>query len=152
MHLIVEFDVRQGINIMKFTCNHWNSFRNPKWAFSIGFMQMFGGIATEVCSMIFLSSITDTITTVIKFIALANISKVDDFYASALASDMPLKAKVKLEIINHRIDFSNPDNKECERDSIQWIFRFFYKFFRLFYACVLFYFLPFWTLFIPYLI
>jgi len=152
MHLIVEFDVRQGISMMKYTCNHWGQFRNPKVAFVIGFMQMFGGIATEICSMIYLSSITDTINTVIKFIALANISKVDDFYASALAGDYKLKSKVLMEIKNHRSDFSNPDNEECVRTNTQWVFRFIYKFFRMIYACVIYYFLPFFTLFIPYLI
>jgi len=96
MHLQVEADVRQGLNMMKYSVNHWNSFRNPKTAFVIGFMQMFGGIATEVCCMIYLASITDTINTVIKFIALGNIAKVDDFYAGALAGDYPLKGKVFL--------------------------------------------------------
>jgi len=113
MHLQVESDTRQGISMMKYTVNHWSNFRNPKIAFSIGFMQMFGGLATEVCCMIYLASITDTINTVIKFIALGNIAKVDDFYAGALSGDYKLKGKVFMPIVNHRSDFSNPENDKC---------------------------------------
>lgn len=98
MHLQVEGDIRNGLNMMKYSVNHWNNFRNPKTAFVIGFMQMFGGVATELCCMIYLASITDTINTVIKFIALGNIAKVDDFYAGALAGDYPCKKKVLLTI------------------------------------------------------
>jgi len=151
MHLQVEADVRQGLNMMKYSVNHWNSFRNPKTAFVIGFMQMFGGIATEICCMIYLASITDTINTVIKFIALGNIAKVDDFYAGALAGDYPLKGKVFLQIKNHRSDFSDPENLEEKRTPTQWVFRFIFKFFRMSYTCVMFYFMPFFTLFLPYI-
>eukprot|EP00351_Strombidinopsis_sp_SopsisLIS2011_P001506 CAMPEP_0116879200 /NCGR_PEP_ID=MMETSP0463-20121206/10991_1 /TAXON_ID=181622 /ORGANISM="Strombidinopsis sp, Strain SopsisLIS2011" /LENGTH=80 /DNA_ID=CAMNT_0004528265 /DNA_START=1504 /DNA_END=1746 /DNA_ORIENTATION=+ len=74
-------------------------------------MQMIGGIATEVCCIIYLSSINDTINTVIKFIALGNIAKVDDFYAGALKGDYPLRPKVSMLIVNHRIDFWGENSK-----------------------------------------
>lgn len=151
MHLQVESDTRQGINMMKYSVNHWGNFRNPKIAFSIGFMQMFGGIATEICCMIYLASITDTINTVIKFIALGNIAKVDDFYAGALSGDYVLKGKVSMPIKNHRSDFSDPEKPDQQRTIMQWFFRFIYKFFRMFNVCLMYYFMPFWTLFIPYL-
>lgn len=136
--------------MMKYTTNHWANFRNPKTAFIIGFMQMFGGIATELCCMIYLASITNTIDTVIKFIALGNIAKVDDFYAGALAGSYPLKGKVFLTVENHRSDFSDED-KEIKRTPEQWVFRFFYKFWRMVYCCFMYYFMPFLTLFIPYI-
>ena len=100
--------------MLKYTVNHWDEFRNPKIAFSIGMMQMIGGIATEVCCMIYLASINDTINTVIKFIALGNIAKVDDFYAGALKGDYPLKKKVSMFIVNHRKDFYG-ENSKLER-------------------------------------
>lgn len=101
--------------MMKYTCNHWDSFRNPKTAFVIGFMQYFGGVATELCCMIYLASITNTIDTVIKFIALGNIAKVDDFYAGALGGDYPFKGKVFLPIVNHRSDFSDESKTDLKR-------------------------------------
>lgn len=137
--------------MLKYSVNHWDSFRNPKIAFSIGFMQLTGGIATEVCCMIYLASITSTIDTVIKFIALGNIAKVDDFYAGALAGDYPLKGKVFMEISNHRRDFSG-EGSDLKRTWVQWIFRAFYKFFRMLYTCFMYYFMPFMTLFIPYML
>lgn len=100
--------------MLKYTVNHWDEFRNPKIAFSIGMMQMIGGIATEVCCITYLASINDTINTVIKFIALGNIAKVDDFYAGALTGDYPLKGKVSMLIVNHRKDF-NGENSKLER-------------------------------------
>lgn len=151
MHLQVESDTRQGIAMLKYSVNHWDDFRNPKIAFSIGMMQMIGGIATELCCIIYLSSINNTIDTAIKFIALGNIAKVDDFYASALKGDYPLKGKVFMEIVNHRKDF-NSENSELKRTNEQWVFRFIYKFFRMQYTCVMYYFMPFLTLIIPYLI
>jgi len=111
MHLQVESDTRQGLSMLKYTVNHWEEFRNPKIAFTIGTMQMIGGIATEVCCIIYLSSINDTINTVIKFIALGNIAKVDDFYAGALKGDYPLRPKVSMLIVNHRIDFWGENSK-----------------------------------------
>lgn len=151
MHLQVESDTRQGISMLKYTVNHWDSFRNPKIAFSIGFMQLIGGMATEVCCMIYLASITNTIDTVIKFIALGNIAKVDDFYAGALSGDYVLKGKVFMEITNHRRDFTDA-NSEQKRTWVQWIFRFIYKFNRMTYTCFMYYFMPFMTLVIPYLL
>jgi len=78
---------------------------------------MFGGIGTEICCMIYLTSISNTIETVIKFIALGSIAKVDDFYASALPGNYPLKQSVAnaFMIKNHRSDFSDPKNTECQR-------------------------------------
>lgn len=96
--------------MMKYSVNHWKEFRNPKIAFIIGFMQMFGGVGTEICCMVYLTNITSTIETVIKFIALGNIAKVDDFYASALTSDYILKKKSgeAMVVKYHRTDFSDP--------------------------------------------
>jgi len=47
--------------------------------------------------MFYLTNIQNTIDVVIKFMALASIAKVDDFYASALPGDYSLKKKVALE-------------------------------------------------------
>jgi len=96
MHLQVEADLRQGIFMMKYVSNHAKDFNNPWIAFFIGFMQSMGGLAAEFLCIIYLTSITSTMDTVIKFMALASIAKVDDMYAGALASDYCLKKKVSL--------------------------------------------------------
>lgn len=84
MHLQVEGDIRNGLMMMKYAVNHRKAFRSPGRAYSIGFMQFVGGLGAELACVSFLCTQTDTIRTLTKFIALAFISKVDDFYAAAL--------------------------------------------------------------------
>lgn len=96
MHLTVSFDTAQGITMMKYSANHSSDFINPKTAFTIGLMQCFGGIAAESLCLLYLTNITNTMDTVIKFMALASIAKVDDWYSGALAGDYVLKKKVNM--------------------------------------------------------
>lgn len=96
MHLIVEFDIRQGISMLKYVSNHRADFINPKTAYMVGVMQCFGGLAAEFLCIIYLTSITNCMDTVTKFMALASISKVDDWYSGALAGDYILKKKASL--------------------------------------------------------
>ena len=49
-------------------------------------MQLFTGFMTELCCMLFLSSLNNPIDIIIRFIALGSIAKVDNFYADALPS------------------------------------------------------------------
>lgn len=78
---------------MKYSVNHHKQFNYPVFAYFVGFMQFMGGLGAEICCMLFLAELTDTITTIIRFIALGSIAKVDDFYAGALPSGYPLKQK-----------------------------------------------------------
>ena len=83
--------------MMKYVSNHAKDFNNPWHAFIIGLMQFLGGLSAELLCIFYLTNIQSTMDTVIKFMALASIAKVDDFYASALAGDYCLKKKVALE-------------------------------------------------------
>ena len=87
MHLQVEGDVRQGLRMMKFVTNHSKDFSNPGSAFFVAVMQTTGGLFAEIACILFLGSINKAIDVIIKFVALASIAKVDDFYASALPGD-----------------------------------------------------------------
>ena len=102
MHLQVEGDVRQGLRMMKYVVNHPFDFSNPGSAFFVAVMQIFGGLFAEIACILYLSSIDTAIDIIIKFVALASIAKVDDFYASALPAEAykikgatpPLKIRV----------------------------------------------------------
>jgi len=48
MHLNVEKDVNQGINLMKYVVNHYKNFNNPYGAFLIAFLHFFVMILVEV--------------------------------------------------------------------------------------------------------
>jgi len=57
MHLQVEADIRQGLKLMKYACNHPNEFLSPFTAFMIPFMQTFGGLAAEIACIVYLCTI-----------------------------------------------------------------------------------------------
>ena len=102
MHLQVEYDMRQGLRMMKYVTNQPFDFSNPGCAFFVAFMQTIGGLAAEMACIIYLGSINTAIDVIIKFVALASIAKVDDIYASALPDDgnkikketAPLKVRI----------------------------------------------------------
>lgn len=168
MHLQVEGDMRQGLRMMKYVTNHPFDFANPGSAFFVALMQTMGGLAAEMACILFLGSIDKAIDVIIKFVALASIAKVDDIYASALPADgNKIKKPTKPLIIKiHKRDWeAHAEMHEAglanmqkpikdEMDNVGWsrkIGRFVFKFLRVLYGSWIFYFLPYSTLFLPYI-
>ena len=147
MHFNVEPDVRQGIYMMKYVTNHSKDFTNPGFAYAIGLMQMTGGLAAEVLCMLYLTSIRSTIDTIIRFMALASIANVDDWYAGALQGS-PLKKKVSLPYTVRKRDIEASDEP---RGCAFHMGRFVYKMYRILYCSYMYYFMPFSCIIIPYL-
>jgi len=146
MHLQVEGDMRQGLQMMKYVTNHSKDFSNPYYAFSIALMQSLGGLASEISCMIFLCSLADPINVIIRLVAFASIGKVDNFYASALPSEHKLKKDSSALLIkNHRAD----EELKEDRPAGIAVSRFIYKLMRMLYTSFIFYFLPYLVLFIP---
>lgn len=131
---------------MKYAINHRDDFRSYRRAFFIGFMQFTGGLGAEVSCCYFLSTQVNTIDTLTKFISLAFISKVDDFYAASLTMAHPLKQPCKpLMITVHRGDPATIDMPLPAK-----IMRITYKTLRILYCSFLYYFLPFLAVFFSY--
>ena len=161
MHLQVEGDLRQGLKMMKYVSNQPFDFSNPGAAFFVAFMQTIGGLAAEVACIVYLSSLTKAIDVIIKFVALASIAKVDDFYASALPSDgNKIKKKTDpLEITVHKRDwqFAKSDSESDklavlkEVGAGRFFARFIFKTLRVVYASYIFYFLPYTSIWLPYI-
>lgn len=148
MHLQVEGDERQALRLMKYSINNGDQFRNPGFAFAVGFMQFTGGFLCELACIFYLSTIDTTIDVIIRFIALGSIAKIDDFYAGALPSENKLNNKSgALICANTRADLPF-----SELSFFQKLGRLAYKAIRIFYASFVFYFLPFLILFIPQII
>jgi len=154
--------------MMKYVTNHPFDFANPSSAFFVALMQTMGGLAAEIACILFLGSIDKAIDVIIKFVALASIAKVDDIYASALPADgNKIKKPTKPMIIKvHKRDWEAHDamhenglpdiskHTKDEMDNVGWsrkIGRFTFKFLRVFYGSFIFYFLPYSTLFLPYI-
>ena len=95
MHLQVESDLRSGLNMMKYVTNQPFEFTNPYAAFLVAFMQTLGGLMAEIWCLVYLCSINETINVIIRFVALANIAKVDNFYADSLPKENKIKQAVK---------------------------------------------------------
>ena len=152
MHLQVESDVRQGIRMMKYNCNHRSEFVAPNTAFVIGLMQTVGGLAAEVFCILYLVSIQNPVDVIIRFVALASIAKVDDFYASALPSGNRIKQDTDAFTITvHRKDIMlGVKGKEFDQGMAFKLTRFVYKAVRMLYCSFLFYFFPYLVLLIPY--
>ena len=146
MHLQVEGDMRQGLQMMKYVTNHSANFSNPFYAFFVAFMQSIGGLAAEVFCIIFLCSLEDPINIIIRFVAFASIGKVDNFYAAALSPDHKLKKDTDPMIIeNYRRNI----DQRVDRKWSNYVARFVYKTIRIAYSSFIFYFLPYMALFVP---
>lgn len=105
MHLNVEPDIRQGIELMKYAVNHPQKFRpikknyeletpdtisylgvkrNAFCAFLLGFNQCTIAIIAEVLVIVYLSSLSSLLLIIMKYVSLAAVVKFDDMYAAAL--------------------------------------------------------------------
>jgi len=67
--------------MMKYVSNQPFDFSNPSAAFFVALMQVTGGLAAEITCIVYLSSLNKAIDVIIRFVALASIAKVDDFFA-----------------------------------------------------------------------
>jgi len=161
MHLQVEGDLRQGLKMMKYVSNQPFDFSNPQAAFFVALMQILGGLFAEFACIIYLCSLSQAIDVIIKFVALASIAKVDDFYASALPEDgnKIKKKSTPLKVHVHKRDWqifdeSSEDSKHKLMATVgksRHVVRFVFKFIRVLYASFIFYFLPYVSLFLPYI-
>jgi hypothetical protein len=125
----------------------------PKIAWTIGFLQFFGGILTELISIVFMSSASlgKPIDVIIKFIALTSIASIDNFYGNALPGENKVKknfAKGQPKFTKHRRSFKVGDTRTCGIKFLSIIT----KIIRIIYASWLFYFMPFLVLVLPYIV
>ena len=151
MHLQVESETRQGIKMMKYVINHTEDFQSPFVAYLIGFCQALTGIACEIGVVSFLSTMQDPMPIMMKYMAIAMVSKVDDFYSGALDDANRIKGPSKpLLIKNHRRDL-NKRAEEYDYGIFFYAGRTFYKFVRTFYTSYHFYFFPYTALIITYI-
>ena len=105
--------------------------------------------------MLFLASLNNPIDIIIRYVALAAISKVDDIYAGALPNGNRIKGDVEpLMFVVHRRDIAANKMKstEFENDFAFKATRFIYKSFRMLYCSFIFYFMPYVIVFIPYFV
>ena len=139
MHINVEKDVRNGLNMMKYACNHHESFTNVYPSFVIGFLLMTISFIVEVNVMLILSSLPDILGVIMKYVSLAAIANIPRFYYNSLVEHKALSfggLKIPIHKFRHNSPLANA----------HWtvkVMRFFYKICRLFFCSISFYFMPF---------
>lgn len=113
MHLNVEQEIRNGLELCKYCLNHPAIFKGAVYRGSNGkrrinmrallppisltMGQVLVALAVELNLLIFLTSQQDLLDVIIKFIAMVAITKFDDMYASTLQSKMKACVGKRLE-------------------------------------------------------
>mgnify|MGYP000370764724 CR=1 FL=1 len=139
MHINVEKDVRIGLMMMKYCLNHRDNFTNVYPAFFVGFMQFAISLTVEFNVMLILTSMNEILGVIMKFVSLASIANIPRFYYASLVNHKALSfGDLKLPITKYR-----KDRPLKGAPCIIHILRYFYKFFRIFFCSVSFYFMPF---------
>jgi len=145
MHINVEKDVRNGIQMMKYSVNHYKQFNNVIPAFLIGLNCTIISLIVELNVMIILSSMQDILGVVLKYVSLAAIANIPRFYYSSLVEHrMCLVKDKKLEITEFRTE-----TKPLEGAPMYiHIMRAVYKVWRVVFSSISFYFMPFCAIFL----
>jgi len=145
MHINVEKDVRNGIQMMKYSVNHYKQFNNVIPAFLIGFNCTLISLIVEINVMIILSSLKDILGVVLKYVSLAAIANIPRFYyASLVEHKMCLVKDLNLDITEFRSE-TQPLNGA---PSYIHVLRAIYKVWRVAFCTVSFYFMPFCAIFL----
>lgn len=93
MHIAVEKDVRSGMNMMKYAVNHHDHFVNPAAAFLFGLLFYMVSYFVEINVMIVLTSMSDVMGVVMKYVSLAAIANIPKFYYASLRDHKLLMCK-----------------------------------------------------------
>lgn len=104
MHINVEKDVRNGIAMMKYVCNHHDHFTNVYPSFVIGFLLMIISLIVEINVMIILSSMPDILGVIMKYVSLAAIANIPRFFHGSLVEHKALSfggLKVPIKKFRH---------------------------------------------------
>jgi hypothetical protein len=144
MHINVEKDVRNGIAMMKYVCNHHDHFTNVYPSFAIGFLLMTCSLIVEINVMLILSSLPDILGVIMKYVSLSAIANIPRFYYNSLVEHKALSfGGLKLPIKKFR--------HEQPLQGAHWtvyVMRLIYKTCRMFFCSLSFYFMPFAAIFL----
>lgn len=148
MHINVEKDVRNGISMMKYAVNHRDNFNNVYVAFTVALLLALTSFMVEFTVVLVLTSISSTLEVIMKYVSLAAIANIPRFYYGSLV-DHKL-----LVVAGHKITIENRRCRQPLKDApcIIWIFRIIQKSMRLFFCAWSYYFMPFTSLAITYMV
>ena len=131
---------------MKYAVNHHNHFNNVHVAFFVAMMQGLSSFMIEFTTILILTSITNTLDVIMRYVSLLAMTNIPRFYYSSLVDHKLLSvAGHQLTVINFRRD-NQLRTSPCHIK----VYRFIQKSMRLFFCCWSYYFMPFTSLAITY--
>ena len=87
LHMMLQGELTNGLNSMKFTLNHYYRFDNPWVAYLAGFLQSVSIFVIEIVNFLVILTSASYLEVVMNFMALAVISEFDDAFFESLGSD-----------------------------------------------------------------
>lgn len=146
LHIRIEAEVRQCVDMLEYLSYHYDDFSSVFVPFCIINMQLFAALFTEIINLCLICTQNTAMDAVINFIALGGIAEIDNYYARSL-TDTPLKeAFTYLPEIKHtELSFSSLTYKGKLVRSV-------YKLYKIVYSSVYFYFAPYITTVLTYLV
>lgn len=103
MHINVEKDVRAGINMMKYSLNHYKNFTNPYPPFFLGLIATILSVIVEINVMLILSNMTDCLNVINKYVSLSAVANIPRFYyASLVEHKMTCCKDLKIQVTKFR--------------------------------------------------
>ena len=125
--------------MMKYVTNHSENFHSIGPPFIMGLFHFIIAMTVEFNVMLILTSTEDLLNVVMKFVSLTVFVKIPGFYAGSLVNHKGVKmCDLQLPITKYRKD-SPLKGKGCHLQLMRCI----YKFFRIFFCSISFYFMPF---------
>ncbi len=89
LHLTIEGEVEQGINMMKFTLYRTGNLNIRIPMFCVAFMQLAGALCTETVNMFMICNLSSSIQIIQNLLAFSIIAEIDDLYAMSLKNSFP---------------------------------------------------------------
>ena len=175
LHLSFLDEITQGLEMMKYTCNHTHKFASSFTAFSFGLLQVCSILLVEMASIGVICTAEDIINIIFNFIALAVIASFDDYVFNGMKNE-PIKELLDEDFIKKNLTIEHTTSVTCDTEEMSSIkidgtdecrplritfksrsinnkIQFgVYKFFRMIYLSIYYYFFPFSSILISCLI
>lgn len=170
LHLSLLEEVGSFLKAMKYVCNHSYRFESPWAAFSAAFGQVLTSILIETANDVVLIMTSDTLSIIGNFVSLVIIAEFDNFVFDSMKGES-FRVLVDKEFTEKVFVISHTTSKKCREDEksdqvdengelrslrVAWKSRrggnkcmySIYKYFRVFYVSIYFYFFPFFFIII----
>jgi hypothetical protein len=117
LHLIMIEVVSDGLEMMKFSLNHYYMFEEYKVAWLGGFLKVISSLAVEFASIGIICAAGDVITIVFNFIALAIINEFDKYVFASLKSET-FKELTEREFCKNVFVINHTSSKKCSKNEL----------------------------------